>query len=127
MELPIQNVVGNGAALTTILGQSPALGPCPQGLQAHQALDAVQTTVMPQGQHVTPDTAGALSSVAAHKALTDQVPHQLVRSAALASGTAVPGIESASRDTERLAYQSDWPDSPVLHHEAELHIDSFAK
>lgn len=31
------------------------------------------------------------------------------------------------RDTERLAHQIDRPGPSVFRHEAELHIDSFAK
>ena len=84
----------------------------------------MQATVVPQSQYVAPDTAGAVGSVAAQEALTNQL---LICPPALASGAAVLGVETASRDTERLAHQSDRPDSPVLHHEAEFHIDSFAK
>ncbi|GEQ77887.1 hypothetical protein CTTA_4892 [Comamonas testosteroni] len=51
----------------------------------------------------------------------------LIFKAASASGMYEPGIKATSRDTERIAHQIDRPGPSVLRHEAELHIDSFAK
>ena len=93
LELPIQNILGNSTAFTSIFGQTSALGSCPQGLQAHQALDTVQTTVMTQGQHVTPDATGSIGPVATQETLAHQISDQLICLTALASGSAAPGIE----------------------------------
>lgn len=51
----------------------------------------------------------------------------LVVKAAPAPGAHQPSVEATSRDTERLAHQIDRPGPSVFRHEAELHIDSFAK
>src|SRR5262249_52837637 len=50
-----------------------------------------------------------------------------VTPAALTARSCQPGIEPASRHTERLAQPTLRPDPPVLRNETELHFDSFAK
>jgi hypothetical protein len=125
--LAIQHVVGDGTALATILRQSSAPWPRSQCLLAHQALDMVQTAAAAPRQQVVPDPPSTIRAVAADKALAHLVAKILVVPAAFAARPIQPGVEAASRDTERLAHQIQGPGLPVLRHEAEPHIDSFAK
>lgn len=87
----------------------------------------MQPTGLALLQHVVPHTACAVGAVAAYKALMHLRTQHLVAEATPAPGSCEPGVEAASRDTERLAHQIDRPGPSVFRHEAELHIDSFAK
>lgn len=126
-KLAVEDVVGNGATSANVFGQPPATRPGAQGLLTHQPLDTVQSTAMAQGQYVVPDPARSVGAITAHKALTNMRSQYLVFPAASASGPHQPGIEAASRDTERLAHQIDRPGHPVLRHKLELHSESLAK
>ena len=50
MELAVQHVVGDGAALTTVLGQATPAWPGTQRLLSHEAFDAVQAALLPHCQ-----------------------------------------------------------------------------
>ncbi len=91
------------------------------------ALDAVQTTSLALLQHVVPHAACAVGAVTAHEALVNLCAQHLIAEAASAPGPCEPRVEATPRDTERLAHQIDRPGPSVFRHEAELHIDSFAK
>ena len=127
LELAVQHVVSHRAARAPVLGQSTTTGSSTQCLLSHEPLNAVQTTSLTLLQHVVPHTACAVGAVAAHEALVDLSAQHFIAEAALAPGPREPRVEAASRDTERLAHQIDRPGPPVFRHEAELHIDSFAK
>jgi hypothetical protein len=127
LELAVQHVLGDGAALTTVLGQATPPWPGTQRLLSHEAFDAVQSALLSQCQDVVPEASGAVCAVADHKALAYLAGQDLVDLTASTSGPVQPRIEAASRDTERLAHHHDRPGPSVFRHEAELHIDSFAK
>lgn len=75
-------------------------------------LRASQSTGLALHQHVVPHTERA---------------QHLVAEATLAPGACEPGVEAASRDTERPPHQIDRSGPPVFRYGAEPHIDSFAK
>ena len=87
----------------------------------------MQTTSLTLLQHVVPHTACAIGAIAAYEALVDLRAQHFIAEAAPAPGPREPRVEATSRDTERLAHQIDRPGPSVFRHEAELHIDSFAK
>ena len=127
LELAVQHVVGHGTARATVLGQSASPWPGTQCLLSHEPFDAVQTTSLTLFQHVVPHTPCPVGAVTAHEALVHMRTQHLVAETTPAPGPCEPGVEAASRDTERLAQQIDRPGPSVFRHEAELHIDSFAK
>ena len=90
-------------------------------------LDAVQAAAMPEGQHVVPHASRTIRAVTAQEALAHLAAQQLVGQITSAARPGQPGIEAASRDTERLAHQVHRPGPSVFRDEAELHIDSLAK
>lgn len=87
----------------------------------------MQPTGLTLLQHVVPHPARTVGAVAVHEALTHLRAQHLIAEAAPASGPREPRVEATPRDTERLAHQIDRPGPSVFRHEAELHIDSFAK
>ena len=88
----------------------------------------MQSTGLALLQYDVPHTAHAVGAVAAYKALMHLRTQYLVTEATPAPESCEPGVEAASRDTERLAHQIDRRPGPsVFRHEDELHIDSFAK
>jgi hypothetical protein len=74
-----------------------------------------------------PDPPGAIGPVTAEEARANLGAELFIAAATLTARPYQPGIETASRDTERLAQPSRRPDPPVLHNETELHVDSLAK
>lgn len=87
----------------------------------------MQTTGLTLLQHVVPHTGRAVGAVAAHEALVYLRAQHFIAEAALAPGPCEPRVEATPLDTERLAHQIDRPGPSVFRHEAELHIDTFAK
>jgi hypothetical protein len=127
LELTVQHVVGDGAALASVLRQASTPWPRAQGLFSHEPFNAMQSASLTQCKHVMPHAPGAIGAVAAHKALAHLAAEHLVDQTALAPGPAEPRVEATSRDTERLAHHCQRPRPSVFRHEAELHIDSLAK
>ncbi len=87
----------------------------------------MQTTGLALLQHLVPHTARAIGAVAAHEALVDLRAQHFIAEAAPTPGPCEPRVEATLRDTERLAHQIDRQGPSVFRHEAELHIDSYAK
>lgn len=87
----------------------------------------MQSARLPLRQDIVPDASRTIGTVAQHKALADQAAKLLIAPAALAARAREPRVKATSSDTERLAHQIHRPDSSVFRHEAESHIDSFAK
>jgi hypothetical protein len=127
MELPIEHVLCYSTTRSTVLGQTSTSGPGAQCLVSHQTLDTVQSTRQALLKDVTPNSSCSVGPVTAQEALPYLHTQLFVLPAALAWRARQPSIETAPRDTERLAHQIDRPDSSVLRDEAELQIDSFAK
>ena len=129
LELPVQNVrrYGCDLAIAFVLRQTPAPWPRPQGLQAHQPLDPVQTAFDPLRQQVVPDPPRPIGPIALQEARSHPASQFLIAARPSARRSCQPGIEATARDTERPAQPSRRPDPPVLRDEGELHVDSFAK
>jgi hypothetical protein len=118
-------------------GLKEALGPFrPRALfildEAHHAAPASGLAYAvdkpePFRQHVFPHPPGAVGAIARNEAGADLCARLFIAAAALTAWSCQPGIEPASRDTERLAQPTRRPDPPVLRNETELHVDSFAK
>src|SRR5436190_22129739 len=77
-------------------------------------------------QHVVPHAPGPIGPIARKEAGPNLRTELFIVAAALTTRSCEPGIEAASRDTERLAHPVHWPDPPVLRDESEFHVDSFA-
>jgi len=114
-------------AFASVLGQSASLRSGPQCLLAHQSLDSMQAAVVPHFQHIAPHTPRTIGAITGHKAVAHLGAYDFVTQTAAAPGARQPGVKATSRDTERLAHLVDRPGPSVFRHEAELHIDSFAK
>jgi hypothetical protein len=125
--LPIKHVLGNSATCTTILGQASSSRTSTQRLLAHQTFDAMQAAGQSLLKDVMPDPSCSIGAITAYEALPYLSGELLVFPTTLAWRTRQPSIETAPRDTERLAHQIDRPDSSVFRNKAELQIDSFAK
>lgn len=109
-----------------LLGQTAAAWPCPQTLLAHETFDPMQAAGY-AFQEVMPDPASAVSAIAADVAGPDPGTDLLIIPRALRRCTGQPGMEAASRDTERLAHPRRRPDPSVLRDEGEPRIESLAK
>src|SRR3546814_13456808 len=76
---------------------------------------------------IVPDTARTIGAIASYMAGTDLRTDHLVVAGTLRRRTDQPGMEAASRDTERPAHPRHRPDTSVLRDELEPHIESLAK
>jgi hypothetical protein len=83
--------------------QTPAPWPCPQGLQAHQPLDPMQTAFDTVCQQVSPDTPCAVGPVAGKEACLHLLAHRLVTPGSGAGGSVQPCMEARSRHAHRIA------------------------
>lgn len=127
LELSVEHVVCNGAALAMVLGQATPPRPGAQRLCTYGPLDAVQATAMAQFQPVMPYAPGAIGAIAAHEALPDLATQHLIRQASCAPGPFQPCVIGTTRDTERPANDSPRPDPSVLRDELKLYSESLAK
>lgn len=93
----------------------------------HEALDAMQTAGQALGQHVMPDAASTIGSVAALEAAIDRRHQHLVVPRASAGAAVEPGMEPRAGDIQRVAQPCHRPDVPVPRDESEPHIASLAK
>src|SRR3981081_98061 len=81
-ELPVQKIrrYGRDLAITFVLRQTPAPWPRPQGLQAHQSFDPVQTAFDATRQQVMPDPPCPVGPVAGKEACLHLLAYGLVTS-----------------------------------------------
>ena len=68
-ELPVQHIASNDTVLTLVLRQPTPARPCSQRLRSHESLNAMQTALIAQLQHIEPDTSGAIGAVTDNEAL----------------------------------------------------------
>src|SRR4029079_263889 len=77
-----------------------------QGLLAHQALDAMQSTGHAVRENILPDAARSVGPIAADEARPNLGCQLLITSRAMAGRSCQPRIEPTTRDTERPAHPS---------------------
>ena len=126
-EPPVQKIGRGGRPLTLLLRQTPSARPCPQGVLAHDPLDAGQPARDALGQHVAPDAPCTVSAVAGHDARAGLAQDHSVVPCALAGLAGQPCMEAGARDTQRRTHPGDRPDGAMLCNEGERHIASLAK
>ena len=104
-KLPVQKVRRHvrNLAIAFVLRQTPAPWPCPQGLQAHQPLDPMQTAFDTVCQQVSPDTPCAVGSVAGKEACRHLLAYCFVASGSGAGRSVQPGMEARPGHAHRLA------------------------
>ncbi len=118
-ELAIEHVTGGDRTLTMILGKPAPPRHCSQTLRAHEPFDPVQAAGFPIGQQVVPDTARTIDAIASYMAGTDLRTDHLVVAGTLRRRADQPGMEAASRNSERRALPCHRPDPSVLRDELE--------
>src|SRR6185436_10096158 len=104
-KLPVQKVRRHvrELAIAFVPRQAPAPWPRPQGLQAHQPLDPVQTAFDAVCQQVSPDTPGAVGPVARNEARLHLLAYCFVAAGSGAGRSIQPGMEARPGDTQRIA------------------------
>jgi hypothetical protein len=105
LELPVQKVCRHvrNLAIALVLRQTSAPWPRPQGLQAHQPLDPVQTAFDAVCQKVSPDTPCAIGPVAGKEAGLHLLADRFIASGSGAGRSVQPGMKARPRHAHRFA------------------------
>src|SRR5690606_20245726 len=127
LESAVEDIARHRGSLTGVLWQSPAARPGTQPVLLHEPFDTMKAAGETLGQHVVPDTASSVGSVAALEAAIDRRHQNLIVPGASAGAAVEPGMEARAGDIQRLAQPCHRPDVPVLRDESEPHIASLAK
>jgi len=105
LELPVQDIrrYHRQLAIGLVLRQTPAARPRPQGLQAHQPFDPVQTAFDAVRQKVSPDTPRTVSPITGKEACPHLTADRFVTAGFVAGRAVQPGMEARPGHAHSIA------------------------
>ena len=109
----VEDIAQYCRSLPGILRQPTTVRSGTQPVLAHELLDTMQSTGNTLGQHVMPDTASAIGSIAALEAAVDRRHQHLIVPGASAGAAVEPGMEARAGNIQRVAQPCYRPDDPV--------------